>query len=71
MTECEFIDKCPFFNELSSEDNKIEDMKQKYCRTNNLNCARYMIAMAVGSEHVPVDLYPNQKDKAYKIISTG
>jgi len=70
MSECEFINSCPFFNMISGdEDSIIEDMKTKYCKTNNLNCARYMIATAQGPEAVPEDLYPNQKDVAYGIIS--
>lgn len=70
MGECEFINKCPFFNTISGDETSIiDDLKEKYCRTNNLNCARYMISMAVGAEAVPEDLYPNQKDRAYEIIS--
>ncbi len=72
MGECEFINKCPFFNsQLADDEETREFMKEKYCKTNNLNCARYMIALAVGSEAVPENLYPNEKEKAYEIISSS
>jgi len=70
MSRCEFIIKCPFFlGELAEKPVKIEELKMKYCEENNLNCARYMIAQAVGSESMPADLYPHEKDIAYKVIA--
>lgn len=70
MTECEFIDTCPFFNgKIAEKPAEIEKLKEEYCRTNNLHCARYMIATALGKEHVPADLYPYEKEVAYKLLS--
>ena len=70
MTECEFIEKCPFFNDaLDTKPDTVEEMKVKYCKSNNLNCARYMIATAVGKEYIPDDLYPDQKMQAYAVIA--
>jgi len=70
MNECEFIKTCPFFlGELAEKPVKTEEMKEKYCRNNNLNCARYMISQAAGPEKIPADLYPNEKDIAYQIIA--
>mgnify|MGYP000219920814 CR=1 FL=1 len=70
MAECEFIDKCPFFaGKLAEKPVEIEELKDKYCRQNNLNCARYMIAQSVGKEHMPPDLYPHEKTVAYEIIA--
>lgn len=63
MGECESIGGCPFFNGENDE-----DMKEKYCKTNNLNCARYMVSQAVGKEFVPLDLAPNEKERSYMII---
>ena len=72
MAECELIDKCPFFNKhLENDDATVTSLKEKYCKTNNLNCARYMIATALGSEAVPEDLNPTEKIKAYEIISSS
>lgn len=70
MQECELMDSCPFFNDqLKDDDEQIGIMKEKYCQSNNLNCARYMIFMALGRESVPKDLFPHQKEAAYVIIA--
>ena len=70
MGECEFIEDCPFFNDLlAAEPAAVDQLKKKYCRTNNLNCARYMLVMSVGREHLPADLNPLEKERAYLIIA--
>ena len=70
MEACEFIDKCPFFHgELAEKPVEIEKMKLKYCRSNNLNCARYLIAIALGKSYMPNDLYPHEKEVAFSLIS--
>jgi len=70
MAECEFIEKCPFFQgKLADKPVEVEELKEKYCKSNNLNCARYMIANALGKEHMPADLYPHEKDVAYRVIA--
>ena len=70
MGECELIDKCPFFSgQLADKPVEIEDLKEKFCKNNNLNCARYMIANALGKEHMPPNLYPHEKAVAYGVIA--
>lgn len=70
MQECELIDKCPFYNnQLKGDIEQIDAMKEKYCRKNNLNCARYMVLIALGKESMPEELFPHQKERAYLIIS--
>ena len=70
MSRCEFIENCPFFHgKLAEKPVQIEELKTKYCENNNLNCARYMIAQAVGKELMPPDLYPNEKTVAYEVIA--
>ncbi len=70
MAECEYIDSCPFFNGLLEDKPvEIEDLKNEYCRTNNLHCARYMVAMALGKDKVPENLYPHEKDVAYSLLA--
>lgn len=70
MQECELIGSCPFYNDqLKGDKNQIEAMKEKYCKLNNLNCARYMIFIALGREKIPEELFPHQKDRAYLLIS--
>ncbi|OQY33527.1 MAG: hypothetical protein B6241_07530 [Spirochaetaceae bacterium 4572_59] len=70
MAECEFIELCPFFNDqLGDRPDEVDKMKEQYCKTNNLNCARYMIANAAGDENIPQDLFPHEKTRAYAIIA--
>jgi len=70
MNECEFIEKCPFFQgKLAEKPVETEELKEKYCKNNNLNCARYMIVQAAGPEKMPEDLYPDEKIIAYQIIA--
>ena len=67
--ECEFMEVCPFFNDkLKRQPNKVEELKEKYCRNNNLNCARYMVAHALGREMMPEELYPHETHRAYLLI---
>ncbi|MDA3958210.1 hypothetical protein [Oceanispirochaeta sp.] len=70
MGECEFIEKCLFFNnKLNNKSEKIEEMKVQYCQSNNLNCARYMVANALGKEMMPEKLFPHEKLRAYLVIA--
>ena len=70
MGECELIETCPFFNDkIKTADINIDELKEKYCKNNSLNCARYMIVQALGRENVPDDLLPDQKTTAYQIIA--
>ena len=69
MAECNCLPGCLFFN------NKMENMpsmaqmyKTKYCLTDNSKCARYMVLIKKGKERVPKDLFPNQVEKAKKIL---
>ena len=70
MGECEFINSCPFFNgELEGREADIERLKTEYCQSNSLHCARYIVAIALGREKMPHNLYPDEKDRAYMIIA--
>lgn len=72
MAQCECLPKCPFFNDKMKNMSSTADlMKQRYCLSNNSTCARFMIFKAVGREKVPANLFPNQIDKAKRIIEAG
>ncbi len=70
MAQCEFIEKCPFFNDLLDYDlsEVLDLMKEAYCRNNNSRCARYMIIEKLGKPFVPIDLLPDEHEKAQLII---
>ena len=69
MAECELIQKCPFFHDKMANMPGTADLfKNFYCRSDNRGCARHMIVRTVGKQHVPIDLFPNQVDRAEAII---
>ncbi|MBI9097286.1 MAG: hypothetical protein JEY91_02360 [Spirochaetaceae bacterium] len=70
MGNCEIIDSCPFFlDQMGGDSDQNKEMKEKYCKNNNLNCARYMIESSLGKDKTPDDLFPHEKDKAYMFIA--
>lgn len=72
MADCEFIKRCPFFwDKMKNAPAMSSIYKKKYCKGDNSNCARYMVATRAGRDKVPKDLFPNQQERAKKIISKG
>lgn len=68
--ECEYLKKCPFFNDMMAQDFAASDMfKRIFCHGDNSSCARYMVAMKLGRDKIPPDLYPNDREMAIKIIT--
>lgn len=69
---CELLETCIFFNDKMSFMPKTAEMlKQKYCKDAHHSCARYMVFSALGRPKVPADLYPDETEKARRIISAG
>ncbi len=72
MADCELLEKCIFFlDKMENMPATAEIYKDQYCRENNLDCARFMVFKALGREKVPLNLFPNMKDKAQEIIVAG
>ncbi|MBF0378265.1 MAG: hypothetical protein HQK72_12395 [Desulfamplus sp.] len=68
MPDCEKLSKCLFFNDkMASKPASAEIFKKKFCKGDKKQCARYRVSSA--GINVPVDLYPNQADKADTIMS--
>ena len=71
MVECELLGSCIFFNDKMAEmPATAEMMKNRLCRGNKLACARYMVYQQLGRSEVPLDLYPNDVERAKLIISS-
>ncbi len=64
MDQCEFIDTC-FYAKNSSD----SVLKESYCDSNSLHCARFMVIQALGEDKAPNDLMPDEKMKAYGILA--
>ncbi len=72
MADCELLATCPFFHDMIPNQPIVtEGMKALYCQGENSECARYQIAKAIGREHVPFNLFPNETEQAKWIIERG
>ena len=70
MARCEDAKKCSFLNNLVMVviPNSVDIYKQLYCLDNANDCARNMVSQALGSDAVPINLFPHHKDRAAKIL---
>lgn len=69
MADCECLPGCPFFNDRMAQMPVMADViKKKYCRGDNAHCARHMVKVARGTAGVPIDLFPNQQDRAKALL---
>jgi len=67
--ECENLSVCPFFNDkLPNMPKTANFLKAKYCRGDSNSCARYIVSKTLGSEKVPLDLWPSEMERAQKIL---
>ena len=69
MPECECLPKCIFFNDkMQDKPLTAEMMKNRLCKSDFEQCARFRVFKALGRENVPADLYPNQIERADKLL---
>lgn len=70
MADCECLTRCPFFNGKVAGmfPSTVEMMKQRLCRGDPSECARYMVFKRLGREAVPADLLPNQAERARALL---
>ena len=67
--ECKYLAGCPFFQDRMAAMPALATMyKKRYCQEAPASCARLMVRNALGKEHVPLDLVPNQHDRATAIV---
>jgi len=62
MKKCTMTSTCPFFNDQLSKKFTAEErngLKKKYCGGGSSQCARYIVAKALGLDEVPGNLFPN------------
>lgn len=72
VADCECLPTCPFFNDQMAEmPSMAEIIKQRYCRSSNVHCARHMVFRALGRPAIPRDLYPSQVERAEEIINAA
>jgi len=44
-------------------------LKRLYCKWHFAKCARYKIAMSLGKEAIPADMFPGDSRRASEILS--
>ncbi len=64
MDKCEFLDTCYFYKNSSDS-----PLKESYCDSNCLHCARFMVFQALGSDKAPDQLMPDEKMQAYALLA--
>jgi hypothetical protein len=70
MAECSLLPKCIFFNDkMATMPAAADMMKKKFCLKDSSTCARFMVCSALGRERVPLDLFPNNVDRAKALIA--
>ena len=70
MADCAKLAKCIFFNDKMPNMPAMANLfKQRYCKTDFDRCARFIVASKLGGERVPGDLFPNDQDRAQKLIT--
>jgi len=67
--KCEIFPCCTFFSKEIKSDLIASKFREKYCNSCKEACARYIVLSAKSIDHVPDDLFPNEYDKALKILS--
>jgi hypothetical protein len=66
---CQLLSTCIFFNDrMPNMPGMVELYKSSYCKGDNSFCARYRVFSAIGREGVPADMFPNDRDRADRII---
>lgn len=72
MPDCKCLPQCLFFNDkMQNMPTAAGLLKKRLCQGDNSQCARFMVLTALGREKVPVDLSPNQLDRAKTLIASG
>jgi hypothetical protein len=69
MANCENLLGCPFFNDvISNMPSTAQYLKNTYCTDKPHMCARYMVCKTLGKDQVPLDLFPDERSMAERII---
>ena len=71
MKKCSLTDECPFFNDQLPKMHTAkerEEMRRKFCGGGNSQCARFIVATALGLNEVPGNLLPDDLFKVSIIL---
>ena len=71
MRRCTITYECPFYNDEMPRNYTAEQraaLKKKFCGGGNSQCARFIVAKALGLDKVPCNLFPNDLYKINVIL---
>jgi len=71
MKKCSFSDTCPFFNDQLPRKHTAferEELKKKFCGGPNSQWARFIVAVALGLDSAPGNLFPDHPDRVSTIL---
>jgi hypothetical protein len=71
MKKCSITDECPFFKDQLPKMHTAkerEDMRRKFCGGGSTQCARFIVAEAMGLDEVPGNLFPDDLFKVSIIL---
>jgi len=70
--DCECLETCPFFHDrMKNMPTFAGLLKAQFCHDDWTSCARCMIVRELGREAVPLDLFPDQTDRAHSILDAA
>ena len=69
MPECKFLDSCRMMAELLNIAPELtKEYRENFCEGDCSRCARHMVAIALGPDKVPLDLFPTEASRASEVI---
>ena len=69
-TVCQYAENCPLFNGETAVPPALEKvLRERYCNTGDVSCARYQVREALGPDALPDDLLPYDHATAERLIS--
>ncbi len=71
MEKCEFLEQCTIFrvDPIMSNTDLKDRLQKHFCNSQYHRCARHFLQAAIGKEHVPMLMLPNQHEWAAQILS--
>lgn len=72
MAACPHIDVCALHRHTLADQPAVADIYSRlYCHGRSDVCARFVALGSLGRERVPSSLYPNQLERAARLIRGG
>jgi hypothetical protein len=72
MATCPHIESCALHSHTLVDQPTVADIYSRlYCHGRMDVCARYMALSSLGRERIPSTLYPNQLERAARLIRGG